>query len=146
MIMCSVDEITEAGVRGWAIDEAAPAQPVVMHVLVDGVELTPARERAWQAQIGYVPQDVFLADTTLGQNISLGAAQVDPQRLRSAVEQAQLASLVDSLPLGLDTPAGELGVRLSGGERQRMGLARALYRRPSVLVLDEATSALDAAT
>lgn len=115
-------------------------------ILVDGEELTPARVRAWQDQIGYVPQDVFLADTTLARNISLGTVSADSDRMSEAVERAQLGPLVRSLPLGLDTPAGELGVRLSGGERQRMGLARALYRRPSVLVLDEATSALDGAT
>ncbi|MDQ0644605.1 ABC transporter ATP-binding protein [Microbacterium murale] len=103
---------------------------------------------AWYAELGVVPQDVFLTNDTLRANIAFGVApeNVDDERLRSALEMAQLRDLIDQLPEGLGTAVGDRGVRLSGGQRQRVGLARALYREPSVLVLDEATSALDNAT
>ena len=97
---------------------------------------------AWQRRLAVVPQDVTLLDETLRSNIAFDEG-VDEDRLAEAVERAQLADLVRSLPQGLDTEIGERGVRLSGGQRQRIGIARALYRRPSLLVLDEATSALD---
>lgn len=102
----------------------------------------------WYAELGVVPQDVFLVNDTLTANIAFGVAadQVDLSRVRSVVAMAQLEDLLGELPEGLGTVVGERGVRLSGGQRQRIGLARALYRRPSVLVLDEATSALDNVT
>lgn len=96
----------------------------------------------WQRRLAVVPQDVTLLDETLGSNIAFDE-EVDEGRLAEAVERAQLSDLVRSLPDGLDTEIGERGVRLSGGQRQRIGIARALYRRPALLVLDEATSALD---
>ncbi|UFN46565.1 ABC transporter ATP-binding protein [Nocardioides okcheonensis] len=96
----------------------------------------------WQRQLAVVPQDVTLLDETLRANIAFDE-EVDEARLDEALERAQLSDLVRSLPLGLDTEVGERGVRLSGGQRQRIGIARALYRRPRLLVLDEATSALD---
>jgi ABC-type multidrug transport system fused ATPase/permease subunit len=100
---------------------------------------------AWQASVGFVPQEVFLLDATLKQNIAFGHRDedIDDEQLAQAVAAAQLGELVASLPLGLDTPVGERGARLSGGERQRVGIARALYSRPELLVMDEATSALD---
>ena len=97
---------------------------------------------AWQRRLAVVPQDVTLLDETLGSNIAFDE-ELDTVRLAEAVERAQLSDLVRSLPNGLDTEIGERGVRLSGGQRQRIGIARALYRRPALLVLDEATSALD---
>lgn len=102
----------------------------------------------WYSTLGVVPQDVFLLDDTLANNIAFGCSsgEVDFERLTEAVELAQLTSLLQELPDGLETRLGERGVRLSGGQRQRVGIARALYRRPTVLVLDEATSALDNAT
>ncbi len=101
--------------------------------------------RAWQANIGYVPQDVFLLDGTLAENIAFDVPpeQIDAHRLADAVAHAQLGDLVAGLPDGIDTYIGERGSRLSGGQRQRVGIARALYRQPKLLVLDEATSALD---
>lgn len=102
----------------------------------------------WYSGLGVVPQDVFLINDTLTTNIAFGVPrdEVDSDRVREVIRMAQLESLVDELPDGLDTVVGERGVRLSGGQRQRIGLARALYRRPRVLVLDEATSALDNVT
>jgi ABC-type multidrug transport system fused ATPase/permease subunit len=104
---------------------------------------------AWQASIGYVPQDIFLIDDTIARNVAFGLPdnEIDPARLREACAMAQLLDFVDAdLPDGFYTNVGERGVRLSGGQRQRIGLARALYHRPSLLILDEATSALDMAT
>lgn len=103
---------------------------------------------AWHAGIGVVPQDVFLISDTVAANIAFGvaASDVDRDRVREVAAMAQLDEVLADLPQGLDTPVGDRGVRLSGGQRQRVGLARALYRRPRVLVLDEATSALDNAT
>ncbi len=102
----------------------------------------------WHASLGVVPQDVFLANRTLAENIAFGrsADEIDPDRVAEASRLALLDDLIAELPEGIHTMVGDRGVRLSGGQRQRVGLARALYRRPRVLVLDEATSALDNAT
>jgi ABC-type multidrug transport system fused ATPase/permease subunit len=114
---------------------------------VDGVDIHHDL-RAWQDEIGYVPQAIYLTDDSIRRNIALGVpdAEIDEDAVRAALVAAQLDAFVDSLPEGLDTEAGERGVRLSGGQRQRIGIARALYHKPSVLVLDEATSALDTDT
>ncbi len=100
---------------------------------------------SWLAQIGYIPQSIYLVDETIRENIAFGidADQISDERIWEVMEEAQLAEFVRSLPEGLDTTIGDRGVRLSGGQRQRIGIARALYHNPEILVFDEATSALD---
>jgi ABC-type multidrug transport system fused ATPase/permease subunit len=115
---------------------------------VDGAVVEPPRLRAWQRLIGHVPQQIFLCDDTIARNIALGVpdTEIDSAALERAARLARLHDFVTGLPDGYATLAGERGVRLSGGERQRIGIARALYHDPEVLVLDEATSALDTVT
>ena len=124
-------------------------RPTSGQVLIDGRPLTVELIASWQATIGYVPQDIFLIDDTIARNIALGVPddEIDNARLREVCAMAQILDFIETeLRDGFQTTAGERGVRLSGGERQRLGLARALYHYPSVLILDEATSALDTAT
>ena len=124
-------------------------RPTAGRILIDGQPLTPELVPSWQASIGYVPQDIFLIDDTITRNIALGVPgkEIDMERLREVCSTAQILNSVENeLPDGFETSVGERGVRLSGGQRQRLGLARALYHRPSLLILDEATSALDIET
>ncbi|OOE97469.1 multidrug ABC transporter ATP-binding protein [Salinivibrio sp. MA351] len=115
---------------------------------VDGKPITAENVRAWQNNIGFVPQSIFLSDATIRENIAFGLPlnQIDEQKVRKAAKMAHLEELLEQLPNGLDTRVGERGVQLSGGQRQRIGIARALYDDADVLVLDEATSALDGIT
>lgn len=120
--------------------------PDAGRILVDGTEVTAATLANWQADLGYVPQDVFLLDASVAENIALGLLpqEIDRARLREAARMAQILDFVETeMPQGFQTAVGERGVRLSGGQRQRIGIARALYRDPGLIVFDEATSALD---
>ena len=112
---------------------------------IDGQILTPSNSRAWQSHLSHVPQSIFLADSTVGENIALGVAKdkIDYQRVRQSAQQAQLSESIESWPNQYQTFVGERGIRLSGGQRQRIGIARALYKQADVIVFDEATSALD---
>lgn len=121
-------------------------QPSVGRILVDDEEITETNVRSWQEKVGYVPQDIFLIDASIAENIALGSApkEIDMDRLRGASQVSQLEDFVDEqLPNGFQTLVGERGVRLSGGQKQRIGIARALYRNADLIVFDEATSALD---
>ena len=113
-------------------------------ILCDGSNIFSNYE-SWLAQIGYIPQSIYLVDESIRENIAFGIDedQIDDDRIWEVMEEAQLADFVKSLPEGLDTKIGDRGVRLSGGQRQRIGIARALYHDPEILVFDEATSALD---
>ncbi len=118
--------------------------PVKGRVMADGINVHE-QPKTFHAQVGYIPQTIYLSDDTIRNNIAFGIREelIDEEAVRAAVEKAQLREFIDSLPHGLDTIVGDRGVRLSGGQRQRIGIARALYHDPEILVLDEATSALD---
>ena len=120
--------------------------PTEGQVLVDGRPLDLASANPWRDMISYVPQDTFLSDDTLARNIAFGLpdAEIDPERVREAAGLANIAEFIETrTSSGYETVIGERGVILSGGQRQRVVIARALYRRPRILVFDEATSALD---
>ena len=123
--------------------------PTAGSLTVDGVSITSGNLRNWQANLGYVPQHIFLSDDTIARNIAFGVppADISMEQVRAAARTANLADFIEAeLPAGYQTIVGERGVRLSGGQRQRIGIARALYTNPSVVVMDEATSALDGIT
>lgn len=115
---------------------------------VDGVALNDDNLRGWQANVGYVPQEIYLRDDTVAANIAFGVPpeEIDFDAVERAARTAHIHDFILELPQGYETVTGERGVRLSGGQRQRIGIARALYHDPEVLVLDEATSALDTTT
>jgi ABC-type multidrug transport system fused ATPase/permease subunit len=155
-----IDSLTiQVGESVGIVGESGSGKSTLVDLLI-GI-LTPQRgvirvndrdistdRRYWQDRIGYVPQHVYLMDTTIRRNVAFGLPEkeIDNDEVIKALEAANLLSFVQTLPNGLDTVVGERGVRLSGGQRQRLGIARALYGNPEVIVLDEATSALDERT
>jgi len=119
--------------------------PQMGHILLNGHLLDAKNMSAWQAQIAHVSQEIFLMDRSIAENIAFGIAKenIDTRNLERVARQAQIHDFITSLPNQYDQMVGERGVRLSGGQIQRIGIARALYKNPSVLILDEGTSALD---
>ncbi len=120
-------------------------EPTVGTMRIDGLALNARNQRSWQKHIAHVPQSIFLADSSIAENIAFGVPKndINMAKVCRAAEQAQLSSIIETWPKRYQTVVGERGARLSGGQRQRIGIARALYKEADVIIFDEATSALD---
>ena len=112
-------------------------------IIVDGVSLDKIDLHSWRKNIGYVSQDIFLINDSIKNNISFFDQNIDIRRIEEVSKMAQIYDLVQSQAKGFEAEVGERGVLFSGGEKQRIAIARALARKPEILILDEATSALD---
>lgn len=123
-------------------------QPCKGQILIDGVPLSDSNVKEWQRMVGYVPQDIFIIDGTIAENVALGVKKenIDNERVGSILQQVCLDLWVSTLPFGIETSLGEDGSLISGGQKQRIGIARALYKKARVFFFDEATSALDSKT
>ena len=119
--------------------------PTNGELIIDQKKLTRENRRSWQIHIAHVPQNIYLFDSTIEENIAFGVPlkEIDHLRVQEAAKQAQISDMIDNSKDGYQTLVGERGVRLSGGQRQRISIARALYKKADVLIFDEATSALD---
>ena len=127
-------------------------KPTNGKIIIDGLDIYEAsfseRLDSWRSKIAHVPQNIYLADCSIAENIAFGVPQnhIDLERVKDCAEQAQIRQFIEDSPEGYSSFVGERGIRLSGGQRQRIAIARALYQRASVLFFDEATSALDSET
>lgn len=115
-------------------------------IILDGEQLQGENRRAWHKTVGYVPQEIFIVDGSLAQNVTLGIENIDREKVLKVLDQVKLKDWALALPEGIDTNLGEYGNRISGGQKQRIGIARALYKGARVLFFDEATSSLDSVT
>lgn len=136
---------TGSGKSTLALLSLGLLKPTTARIYIDGTELTDQNLSSWQAIISYVPQSIVLTDQSIARNIATGIPeeQIDFARVKWCSETAQLGDFIESLPLGLETIVGDNRAEVSGGQRQRIGIARALYKNPSIIIMNEATSALD---
>ena len=152
-INLSIEKGTRVGFIGATGSGKSTLLDIVMGLLpatsgtltIDQQLLDNQTSRSWQSNIAHVPQNIYLSDSSIEENIAFGLSKekIDHQLVKKAAKQAQISGLIESWKDDYQTVVGERGVRLSGGQRQRIGIARALYKKASVLMFDEATSALD---
>lgn len=123
-------------------------EPIKGHLYIDDKMLSTSDISSWQTHIAHVPQSIYLIDSSIEENIAFGVVkeEIDKELVRESAAKAQIADVIEKMPLGYETIVGERGIQLSGGQRQRLGLTRALYKKAQVIILDEATSALDGDT
>ncbi len=148
---CSIRKGERVGIRGASGSGKSTLFNILLgffpvqkgEVRIDNTVLDASIVQAWHRLVGYVPQEIFIIQGSLAENIALGKKEVDEDKIRRVLEQVQLKEWADELPEGIHTPLGEYGSRLSGGQKQRIGIARSLYKDAEVLFFDEATSALD---